>query len=128
MLLARRYRCRGCGAVITVVPRQVLARRQFAAGAIALALLLFGKVGVTAADAAKRIGSWAPGAGAWRTLRRWLAAIEFGGLFPCVRGSPPGWPPRRRAERAAMAIVALSPAATGASEAERVFAGAAFAT
>jgi hypothetical protein len=124
----RRYRCRRCASVIAVVPRQVLARRHFAAGAIALALFIFGKLGSTAADAARRIGSWAHGPGAWRTLRRWIAAIDAGTLFPCVRGSPEEWTPRQRAERAAMTVAALVPATTDPSEEALVFAGAALAT
>jgi hypothetical protein len=110
------------------VPRQVLPRRHFAAGAIALALFDFGKHGATAADAAKRIGSWARGPGGWRTLRRWLSAIDAGRLFPCVRGSPTAWSPRQRAERAAMTVAALVPASPDVPDDARVFAGAAFAT
>lgn len=124
-LLVRRYLCRSCGAVLAVVPRQLLARRHFAAGAIALALFVFGKLGKTAAEAARRAGSWAQGPGTWRTLRHWIAAVDAGELFPCVRGSPQGWPPRRRAERAAMTVAALVPATFAHDEAARVFAGAA---
>jgi hypothetical protein len=123
----RRYRCRGCGAVVTVVPKEVLARRHFAAGAIALALFVFGKLGGSAIVACQRVGSWARGSGAWRSLRRWIAAIDTGRLFRAVRGSPGTWAPRRRAERAAMAIGACAPEVFGPTEEERVFAGAAFA-
>lgn len=128
VVFVRRYRCRACEAIVTVVPRQVLAGRHFAAGAIALALFVFGKLGATAAAAAARIGSCACGPGAWRTLRRWLSAIETGRLFPGVRGAPPTWSPRQRAERTAMTIAARMPAVIGATEVDRVFAGAAFAT
>jgi hypothetical protein len=114
--------------VIAVVPRQVLARRHFIAGAIALALFIFGKLGATATDAATRIGSWARGPGAWRGLRRWIAAIDAGRLFPAVRGSPLAWRPRRRAERAAMTLAAMTPAMFADDEAARVFAGAALAS
>jgi hypothetical protein len=127
-LLVRRYRCRQCGAVVTVVPRQVLARRHFAAGAIALALFVFGKLGSTATVATTQIGSWACGPSAWRTLRRWISAIDAGRLFPCVRGSPSGWSLRQRAERAAMTLAALVPATFAADEDARVFAGAALAS
>jgi hypothetical protein len=127
-VFVRRYRCRSCEAIVTVVPRQVLARRHFAAGAIAQALFVFGKLGATAATAAARIGSWARGAGAWRTVRRWLTAIEAGRLFPGVRGAPPTWSPRRRAERAVMTLAARMSSELGATEVDRVFAGAAFAT
>jgi hypothetical protein len=126
-LLVRRYVCRGCHAVLVVVPRQVLARRHFAAGAIGMALFIFGKLGASAADAAKRAGSWTTGPSAWRTLRRWIAAIDAGRLFSAVRHAPLGWPPRRRAERAAMTLCALVPETFAPDDAGRVFAGAALA-
>jgi hypothetical protein len=65
------------------------------------------------------------GAGAWRTVRRWLTAIEDGRLFRGIRLSPRGWPPRRRAERAAMTLLARSVLPETTSEEMRVFAGAA---
>lgn len=123
----RRYRCRGCGAVVTVVPRQVVPRRHFSAGAIAIALFLFGNVRSRAAVAAERVGSWARGAGAWRTLRRWIDAVDAGRLFLRVRAALPDWRPRRRAERAAVAIGALVPAMFASTELGRVFEGAAHA-
>ena len=52
-------------------------------------------------------------------------AIDAGILFPCVRGSPTAWSPRRRAERAAMTVGALVPATFAGDEIARVFAGAA---
>lgn len=113
--------------MLVVVPRQVLARRHFAAGAIAMALFLFGKRGASAADAAKRVGSWATGPSAWRTLRRWIGAIDVGELFRVVRRAPRRWPPRRRASRAAMTLVALVPETLSGDECVRVFAGAALA-
>lgn len=127
-LLVRRYRCNGCEAIVTVVPRQVLARRHFSAGAIAVALFVFGKLGETAAATARRVGSWASGSGAWRTLRRWIGDVDAGRLFPCVRGSPQGWSPRQRAERAAMTVAAGVATTRTMPEIERVFAGAALAT
>jgi hypothetical protein len=112
--------------VVVVVPRQVLARRHFAAGAIALGLFLFGRLGASATHAARRIGSWAAaGPGAWRTLRRWISAIDEGRLFPSVRHAPRQWRPRRRAERAAMTLAALVPETFAPDESVRAFAGAA---
>ena len=125
-LRVRCYRCRGCRAVVRVVPRGVVARRHFAAGAIGVALFVFGKLAQSAAVAASKVGGWGQGTSAWRTLRRWLAAIDEGRLFPCVRASPPGWRPRQRAERAAMTLASLVPA-TDAELGDKVFAGAALA-
>jgi hypothetical protein len=127
VIQVRRYRCRGCGAVVTVVPRKVVPRRHFSAGAIAIALFVFGNVRSPAAVATERIGSWGRGAGAWRTLRRWIDAIDGGRLFQRVRAALPGWSPRRRAARAAVAVGALVPAMFAATELGRVFEGAALA-
>jgi hypothetical protein len=127
-LHARRYVCRSCAAVITVVPRQVLARRHFGAGAIGFALFVYGKLRAAAGHVAKRVGLWGRGPGAWRTVRRWLAAVEDGRLFRGVRASPGGWSPRRRAERAAMTLAARSLLPETAPEEARVFEGAAVAT
>jgi len=111
-----------------VVPRGLVPRQHFGAGAIALALFLFGVLGQSAAEAARRAGSWAAGASAWRTVRRWLAAIEQRRLFAVVRGAPPSWSPRRCAARAAMTLASLVPAPFAASDAARAFAGAALAS
>ena len=102
-------------------------RRHFGAGAIAVALFLFGKLRSPAAVTAERIGSWGQGAGAWRTLRRWIDAVDAGRLFLRVRAALPDWCPRRRAERAAVAIGALVPAMFAPTELGRVFEAAAHA-
>lgn len=112
---------------MSVVPREVRARRHFGAGAIALALVVFGKLTASAAEAARTAGSWASGTGTWRLLRRWIAAVDDGALFPGVRASPQGWSPRQRAERIAMTLAAHAPATIGGDEAVRAFAGAALA-
>jgi len=112
---------------VTVVPRQVVPRRHFSAGAIAIALFVFGSERSPAAVAAERIGSWARGTGAWRVLRRWIDAVDEGRLFRRVRAALPDWSPRRRAARTAVAIGALVPAMFAATELGRVFEGAAVA-
>lgn len=112
---------------MTVVPRGVAARRHFSSGAIGLALLVYGKLHAAASEVAARIGVWGHGPGAWRTVRRWLTAVEDGRLFHGIRSSPRGWPPRRRAERVAMTLVALAVLPETTPEEARVFAGAAVA-
>lgn len=121
----RRYRCRGCGVVLTVVPSGVARRYHFCAGAIALALFLFGAAKQRAAEAVAAVGSASSGQGGWRTLRRWLGAIEAGRLFASVRAAPAAWPPRRRAEQVAYALAALVPAGLEDDQRAKVFAGAA---
>ena len=108
---ARRYQCRGCGAIVTVLPRGLVARRHYAAAAIGLALLLVGVLGKRLLEVRRRVCAWQSSfeAGEWAEPRRWLRAIEQGGLFAALRASPPEWTMRQRAERAAMTLVAMAP-------------------
>jgi hypothetical protein len=93
--------------VITVVPRGVVARRHYGAGAIGLALWLYG-VGRAAGDVRRVVGGAGDGELRWRALTRWIGAIERGSLFMCVRGSPVGWTRRQRAERAAATLASFA--------------------
>jgi hypothetical protein len=127
LVRARRYRCRGCSAVLVVVPRGVLARRHFAAGAIALALLRYSQ-GARVADIRRELGGQGDTA-AWPTMRRWARAAASVRLWKCVRASPPDWGLRRRAERAAMTLLAHAPATASTMSVDaRVFIGAGFAS
>lgn len=127
-VVTRRYRCRACGAVIAVVPRGIVARRHFSASAIGLGLLLYAVLRVHVDELAARVGLWGRGHSAWRTVVRWTQAIDRGALLrrARLRLAPPDWPPRRRAERAAMALASLCPD-SACPLATRVFVGAALA-
>lgn len=77
ILVVRRYRCTGCGAVSTVVPRGVAARRHYGHAAIAMALALWAIVGQPAKAVRQRVCAWQIGgelARDWTTLRRWARA------------------------------------------------------
>lgn len=108
-----------------MLPRGLTARRQYAATAIGLALFLLGIVGLATREVRQRISPLALSfdAVAWATVRRWVRAIEHGLLFGLIRASPAGFSLRKRAERAAMTLVALAPPEHGAGEAA-VMAGA----
>jgi hypothetical protein len=128
----RRYRCRRCGAVMTVLPRELLARRYYSASAIGLAFGLYGLGGCSQAETRRRVSPWRIlGAGAvarWAALRHWSRAVARRRLFVAVRPCPPDWTLRRRAERVAATLVAYAPAELGtAPVAVRVFAAAALA-
>src|SRR5690606_1493296 len=77
----RRFRCRVCGAVITVLPRGVAPRRHFGAGAIGLAIAWFAD-GTPARKIRENVGGIGPPEGGWVTLRSsCLPLIEDGA--PC---------------------------------------------
>lgn len=123
----RRYRCRRCGGLTTVLPRGLCARRHYSASAIGLSLCLFGMRQLTIGETRRRVCPWQAGfeTERWTTLAGWLAAIEQGRLLPVVRPSPPTFSLRDRAARAATTFCAL---AFGRSSAEQeAFEGAALA-
>jgi hypothetical protein len=121
----RRYRCRGCHAVLVVVPGGLLERRHFSAGAIALALYRLGN-GARVTDIRREIGGHGDTA-AWPALRRWTRAAGQARLWRCVRASPAGWTAGAVAQRVAMTLAAHAPAPTDTPLPERVFVGAAHA-
>jgi len=125
VIRVRRYRCQRCRAVCTVVPRGVVRRRHFGAGAIGWALFLYGHECLSARTVRDRVGGFGSrDAGHWVTLRRWLAAVAEDGLFR-VRLSPDDFTARQTAERVAMTLSSFAPpAARAASLGEQVFIGA----
>jgi hypothetical protein len=125
-VVARRYRCRACHAVVMVVPREVLPRRQYTASAIGLALALFALLGVSAARVRTRISTWSivgpTAAVGWTTLRRWIDAVRRGDLFPFLLRPPDAWTPLKVAESTALRLMDFAPAEG--TRAFRAFAGA----
>lgn len=110
VVLARRYRCVVCRAVIVVVPCELLPRRQYSACAIGLAVALYGVAHLHAADVRQRVSTWeADRAVGWITLRRWLRSVRAGGLFPGIRRCPAEWTLRQVAERTATTLAAWAP-------------------
>jgi hypothetical protein len=117
VVAARRFLCRGCGAILLVVPRGMMPRRHYAASAIALALALLGLLGLSVSEIRQRISPWQivdkAAAERWPTLRRWVEAARRGELFCAVRPSPPHFTMREVAERAAATIAACAPLSPG---------------
>ena len=110
VVTGRRYRCVCCGAILLVVPREVLPRRQYSASAIAFALALWGLVGATAlavrrrVSPAKELGFTAMTG--WVTLRRWAKAVRQGDLFPSPLSAAPSATLRDVAALAATGLAA----------------------
>jgi len=125
VIAVRRYQCRHCLAVCTVVPRGVVRRRHFGAGAIGWALFLRGHEDRPSRQIRDLVGGMGhPEAGSWVTLERWLRAVESGRLFQS-RASPALASPRQRAERAAMVLVSFAPPVLASAPlGEQAFAGA----
>jgi len=88
LIRLRRYQCQVCNAVITVVPREIRARRLYSASAIGFALALWALIEMAAravrqrVNPAKRVG-FAAAAG-WSMLRRWTRDVVHGRLFLSV--------------------------------------------
>lgn len=123
VLRVRRYLCKACEAVMTVLPATAQPGRHFSGEAIALALALWGLCGESAAHVRRLVNDWRPGPGArgWRSLARWRGAAAAGPLF---RGL--GLAPGADAVRVAQALAGHAPAqARGAPIHEQAFAGAA---
>lgn len=120
VLRVRRYLCRRCGAVLVVLPRGVVARRHFAATAIAWAFALVGLLGRTQASAWAAVSGWGEPRSRWITFARWAAAAVEGRLFGVVRGA--GSSRTGPAARVATVIRSMSP--VRGILADEVFAGA----
>jgi hypothetical protein len=112
-ILIRRYHCQPCGAVAVVVPRGLVRRRLYAAGAIGLALALYGVAGRSPAEVRRRVSPLrivGPAAAAgWASLRRWSRAVRARKLFPAVRALPADATLRQVAARAATTLAAYAP-------------------
>ena len=129
VIRVRRYRCRACGAVITVVPRGVAQGRHFGAGAIGLALHGWGLEHRSLDEVRQLVGGLDVERRGWPAARRWVDAVQAGHLFGGrIRPCPPGWPRVRIAERAATTLLGLGrPVADSADLEVHLFAGAALA-
>jgi len=129
VVAGRRYRCRGCGAVIVVVPRGMLPRRRYSASAIGWALALFGLRQRPMAEVRRRTSPWrivgAAAAAGWAALSRWVDAIRERRLFARVRAAPTEWTKRQVAERAAGSLAAHAPTGRGRAIEAQAFFGAA---
>lgn len=121
----RRYKCRRCHALITVVPREVEPRRHYSRPAIALAFARFGLLGESPASVRRAVSPWRVIAtSGWSTLRRWIAAVAGRTLLWAVT-APPGATEVQVATRVAqVALAHAPPTLRGAPALALVFAGA----
>lgn len=121
----RRYKCRRCRSLITVVPREVEPRRHYSRPAIALALARFGLFGETAASIRRAVSPWTEIAtSGWSALRRWIAAVASRALFSAVTTSPGATDVQVATRVAQVALAQAPPTMRGAPALTLVFAGA----
>lgn len=125
IIRVRRYRCRRCSSVCIVLPRGVVRRRHFGAGAIGWALFLLGCERRSSRQIRDQVGGFgAPEAGSWVTVMRWLRAVERGSLFR-ARVALHAASIQQRAERVAMTLVSFAlPHLASLPLGEQAFAGA----
>lgn len=89
----RRFRCRDCGAVVTVMPAGLLPRTRYRPSAVLLALALWALDGLASAAVRRRMAAPGPGSNeaerGWPSLRRWTRqAWDWWGLQrPAAAGS-----------------------------------------
>jgi transposase len=86
----RRYECQRCGAVMTVVPAGMLARRQYSASSIALALHLWVALGQPDRVVRERICAWqihGRSHRGWAQLYRWARSAAHVFALPRLTSS-----------------------------------------
>jgi hypothetical protein len=95
-----------------VVPRGVIRRRLYSAGAMALALALYGVARLSPAEVRRRVSPLqivgTTAAASWASLRRWSRSVRAGRLFPMVRSLPADATLRQVAARAATTLAAYA--------------------
>ena len=123
----RRYRCKACTAVLTVLPEAALARKHFSGAAMALALALWGLCGWSAAQVRAVVGGRMPSGGrprGWRTLTRWARQVADGTLWASLDSRAKG-APRQVAAHVAQCLCGWAPPwARAAGLPHQAFAGA----
>jgi len=113
-VVARRYRCLACKAVLVVVPRGVARALRYTLDAVAYALALWGYARATTGQARRAVSAaTARGFSAperWTSVRRWAArgARLFGAGAPRPSGTL-----RDRAARVATWLASQAPLPTG---------------
>ncbi len=126
-ILARKYECQDCFAVMTVVPCGVLPGRLYSGQAIALALWLFVVEALSGVAVRSRISPWRvagrSGRRVWAQLYRWVR--DAGHLFRTARPVPEA-ACCNVVQRVLWSLVAMAPAGlVAAPDVARMFAGAA---
>ena len=112
-VLARRYVCLACDAVVLVLPADVARRYLYTRLVIAAALALWSHGRQSASAVRGRLGAFAilgHAAHGWPALARWADSARL--LWPRLRSSVEG-PPQQVAQRVSVQLAAFAPVPTG---------------
>jgi hypothetical protein len=122
-IAVRRYECQVCGAVMTVVPAGMLARRQYSASSIALALYLWLVMGLSDRLVRRRLCAWQVRG---RSSRGWAQLYRWAGAAARMFGLPRMASTSSSAARVLITLRAMAPIAVSAAPiAVQIFEGAA---
>ncbi|MCB9609015.1 MAG: hypothetical protein H6716_20655 [Polyangiaceae bacterium] len=112
IVVARRYQCQRCEAVMVVVPQGVLPRLRYTLVAVVTALAQWGHGGRAGWRVRADVSPWQSSGDerlhGWRALRRWLTCSLGTGLYVDASASP-----RARAASMATQLAAMAPLPTG---------------
>ena len=90
VILVRRFLCLVCDAVMTVVPKGVVAGRLFSGPAMLLGLFLWSQGGKTQRAVRQALNPWLGlRSRSWRALGRWTRAALSGRLWGSLSGARP---------------------------------------
>lgn len=112
-VLARRYVCLACDAVVLVLPADIARRYLYTRFVIAAALAWWSHERLPASAVRSRFGAFAilgPAARGWPALARWADAARL--LWPRLRSSLEG-PPQQIAQRVSAQLAAFAPVPLG---------------
>ena len=112
-ILARRYVCLACAAVVLVLPADVARRHLYTRIVIAAALALWSHGSLSARAVRGCFGAFAiqgHAATGWPSLRRWALSARL--LWSRLRQSADG-PPRQLAYRVSVQLAAFAPLPSG---------------
>lgn len=127
-LALRRYVCLRCDAVLVVGPRGIAPRKRYSGSAIAFAFALWALAGKSQPEVFRRVSVFglSPSvvAQGWHSLRRWVADVLAGALWPGLCVHAPLSTCRQHAERIAATLTGFAPDPEVGSPAARAFHGA----
>lgn len=90
VILVRRFLCLVCDAVMTVVPKGVVAGRLFSGPTMLLGLFLWSQGGKTQHAVRESLNPWLGlRSRSWRALNRWTRAAWSGQLWGSLSGARP---------------------------------------